>query len=238
MPTRSAAQLQARRPRRTGAPPTRTASICRSAWVPECSPAGDFRVVFLGLSAKLGPRTPLDRRGSPCNSICMQHQHRRPIIRSVCDEQKLPTDCLQVPSLPHHMEHRRLQRAGMLANELQRHDVSAKRNDNDLLVCPVRRRRISQGKAVLFHCNEDNLPLRPEPLRQSFKTPLTLSPPPRTFGLTWPGLNGGSQMAGGPARSEDNVVAPKNSGQRPCHLNPETRGGGLNVKDILNDRHP
>ena len=38
--------------------------------------------VFGRFSAKLGPKTPLDRRGSSCSADRTKHQPRRPILRS------------------------------------------------------------------------------------------------------------------------------------------------------------
>ncbi len=38
-------------------------------------------VVFGRFSAKLGPQTPLERRGSSCRAGCTKNQPRRPILR-------------------------------------------------------------------------------------------------------------------------------------------------------------
>ena len=54
--------------------------------------------VFLGFRPKIDPGTPLDRRGLPGTSICTKNQPRRPILRRFRGTQKLPPDCLQVPS--------------------------------------------------------------------------------------------------------------------------------------------
>ena len=43
------------------------------------------------------PGTPLDRRGPPCTSTCTKNQPRRPILRPLRGEQKVPPDCLQAP---------------------------------------------------------------------------------------------------------------------------------------------
>ena len=37
--------------------------------------------VFGQFSAKLGPKTPLERRGSSCSAGCTKNQPRRPILR-------------------------------------------------------------------------------------------------------------------------------------------------------------
>ena len=37
--------------------------------------------VFGRFSAKLGPKTPLERRGSSCSAGCTRNQPRRPILR-------------------------------------------------------------------------------------------------------------------------------------------------------------
>ncbi len=41
----------------------------------------DFGLVFGRFSAKLGPTTPLERRGSSCSAGCTKNQPRRPILR-------------------------------------------------------------------------------------------------------------------------------------------------------------
>ncbi len=41
----------------------------------------DFGPVFGRFSAKLGPKTPLERRGSSCSASCTKNQPRRPILR-------------------------------------------------------------------------------------------------------------------------------------------------------------
>ncbi len=38
--------------------------------------------VFGRFSAKLGPKTPLERRGSSCSAGCTKNQPRRPIVRT------------------------------------------------------------------------------------------------------------------------------------------------------------
>ncbi len=40
-----------------------------------------FVLVFGRFSAKLGPKTPLERRGSSCSAGCTKNQPRRPILR-------------------------------------------------------------------------------------------------------------------------------------------------------------
>ncbi len=40
-----------------------------------------FGRVFGGFSAKLGPRTSLERRGSSCSAGCTKNQPPRPILR-------------------------------------------------------------------------------------------------------------------------------------------------------------
>ncbi len=55
--------------------------------------------VFGRFSAKLGPQTPLDRRGSSCSAGCTKNQPGRPILRPFHGANKFRPDCLQVPSL-------------------------------------------------------------------------------------------------------------------------------------------
>ncbi len=45
---------------------------------------------FGRFSAKLGPKTPLDRRGSSCSAGCTKNQPRRPILRPILDSQFPP----------------------------------------------------------------------------------------------------------------------------------------------------
>jgi hypothetical protein len=52
---------------------------------------------FCDSRTNLGPRPPLDRRGSPCNSSCIKNQPRTQILKPSRDEQQIQTDCLQVP---------------------------------------------------------------------------------------------------------------------------------------------
>jgi len=57
-----------------------------------------FGPVFLGFRPEIDPKTFLDRRGLPGTSICTKNQPRRPILKPFRGTQKLPPDCLQVPS--------------------------------------------------------------------------------------------------------------------------------------------
>ncbi len=50
--------------------------------------------IFGRFSAKLGPQTPLDRRGSSCSAGCTKNQPGRPILRPFRGARP---DCLQVP---------------------------------------------------------------------------------------------------------------------------------------------
>ncbi len=54
--------------------------------------------VFDPCSAKLGPKTLLDRRGSSCSAGCTKDQPRRTILRPLRGANKIRPDCLQVPS--------------------------------------------------------------------------------------------------------------------------------------------
>ena len=49
-------------------------------------------------SAKLGPKTLLDRRGSSCSAGCTTNQPRRTILRPFRGANKIRPDCCQVPS--------------------------------------------------------------------------------------------------------------------------------------------
>ncbi len=49
-----------------------------------------FGPVFCRFSAKLGPQTPLDRRGSSCSAGCTKNQPRRPMLRPTLDSQSPP----------------------------------------------------------------------------------------------------------------------------------------------------
>ena len=46
--------------------------------------------VFGRFSAKLGPKTPLDRRGSSCSAGCTKNQPRRPILRQFRGAKQIP----------------------------------------------------------------------------------------------------------------------------------------------------
>ncbi len=66
----------------------------------------DISCLFLGylteisgrFSAKLGPKTPLERHGSSCSAVCTKIQPGRQIRRPFRGTKKLPPDCLQLPS--------------------------------------------------------------------------------------------------------------------------------------------
>ncbi len=56
-----------------------------------------FGSVFGRFSDKLGPKTPLERRGSSCSAGCTKNQPGRPIPRPFHGSPKIPPGCLQVP---------------------------------------------------------------------------------------------------------------------------------------------
>ncbi len=57
-----------------------------------------FGSVFGRFSAKLGPQTPLERRGSSCSAGCTKNQPGRPSLRPFRGAKKFRPDCLQVPN--------------------------------------------------------------------------------------------------------------------------------------------
>ncbi len=85
--------------------------------------------VFGRFSAKLGPKTHLDRRGSSCSAGCTKNDPGRPILRPFRGAKKFRPDCLQVPSLNLATNTTRYART-------TRTTCSTPRPDNDSLPCP------------------------------------------------------------------------------------------------------
>ena len=78
----------------TAAPPPRILT-----WIPEGSLAGNYWAGFGRSSATLGPKTPLDRRGSSCSEGCTNNLPGRQILRPFRGAQQIRPDCFQVPRL-------------------------------------------------------------------------------------------------------------------------------------------
>jgi hypothetical protein len=65
----------------------------KAVWPETCGP------VLGRFSAKLGPKTFLERRVSSCSADCTKHQPGRPIIMPFRGAEKLRPACFQVPSI-------------------------------------------------------------------------------------------------------------------------------------------
>ncbi len=58
----------------------------------------NFGSDFGRISAKRGPETSLERRGSSCSTGCTKNQPGRPILKPFRGAKQFRPDCLQVPS--------------------------------------------------------------------------------------------------------------------------------------------
>ncbi len=74
-------------------PPNVLTGYLKAVWPEICGS------VFGPCSAKLGPKTPLERRGSSCSAGCTKNQPGRPMLRPLRDAKKFWPDCLQVPRI-------------------------------------------------------------------------------------------------------------------------------------------